>query len=157
MDPQWRFLCLSIFWNENPTTYANYFVTPRFKPTMWTHFFLGKTKSPPKKFDTYKTQKRPQQIYLIRNKSCTTLYKTWKKWGKLPISWCDIFSINGILLFFGEGFMLSRSNVLWGFQKFSSARYRTSRGVIFHTSGRGREIFSDLHVGVNLNEKSNHV
>ena len=53
--------------------------------------------------------------------------------------------------------MPSRSNVLWRLQTFSLARYRTSRGVIFHTSGRGREIFSDLHVGVNLNEKSKHV
>ena len=78
--PQWRFSCLLILWNEHPTTYANYFVTPCFKPTMWTHFFLGKTKSP-KKFDTYKPQKSPQQTYLIRNKSCTAWYNTWKQMG----------------------------------------------------------------------------
>ena len=152
--PRWRFLCLLILWNENPTTYANCFVTPRVKPTMWTHFFWVKQNLPKNSILTNLKKVHNKYIWHGINPAPPCL-KLGKHGVKLPINWCKIVSINRIC--FGEGFMPSRSNVPWRLQKLSLARYHTSRGVIFHTFGRGREVFSDLHVGVNLHEKSKHV
>ena len=75
-----------------PWTYANYFVTHRFKPTMWTHFFWVKQNLPKNLILTNLKKVRNKYIWYGINLAPPGI-KPRQKWGKLPINWCKIVSV----------------------------------------------------------------